>query len=214
MITLWGRNTSSNVQIVLWCLEVLQLPYERITAGYIHGVVDTDEYAAMNPNRLVPTIQDGDNPPMFESCAIVRYLANQYGNEKFWPSDPVQRAEVDMWAEWSKLHIATLFSQPLFWPIVRLDPAAQEPKRLDASLKLLTRYLDVADKQLGKQAYLVTDELTVADIIFGHILFRYYDIELDRKNHKNIQAYYQRLTEMKTYQDSVMINYDELRFKG
>lgn len=212
MITVWGRKNSSNVQTVLWCLNELNLPYERIDAGFTYGVVDTEAYIKMNPNRTVPTIQDGDNPPLYESCAICRYLANTYAGESFWPSDPSERAQVDMWAEWSKLNVANLFSVPLFWPIVRLDPAKQNAEQLEKSLESLSEKLDIADERLSRSRYLATDELTLADIVFGHLLFRYYDIELNRRDHKHIREYYDRLTQRKAYQETVMVSYDELRF--
>ena len=98
-IKIWGRLSSSNVQAVLWCLAELNLPFERINAGYIHGVVDSPEYLAMNPNGLVPTLIDGDGPPLFETGAILRYLASQYAPESFWPTDAVQRAQTDKWTE-------------------------------------------------------------------------------------------------------------------
>jgi len=69
MIKVWGRATSSNVQVVMWCLAELDLPVERTDAGFTYGVTDTPEYLAMNPNGTVPTIQDGDNLPLWEKSA-------------------------------------------------------------------------------------------------------------------------------------------------
>jgi glutathione S-transferase len=74
MLRIWGRTNSINVQKVLWCCHELGLDYERIDAGSDFGVTDTPEYVAMNPNRLVPTIDDGDIR-LWESNVIVRYLA-------------------------------------------------------------------------------------------------------------------------------------------
>ena len=213
MMTLWGRKNSSNVQTVVWCLEELNLPYKRIDAGFTYGVVDTEEYRKINPNSTVPTFKDGEGPALFESCAIARYLASNYAPDAFWPSDPSSRAQVDMWAEWSKHNIATAFSLPLFWPIVRLDPALQNPEQLATALEKLSKNLDIANDQLSRSKYLASNELTLADIVFGHSLFRYYDINLNRPEHKHVRAYYERLTQSKTYQKSVMIPYDDLRYK-
>jgi len=219
MMTLWGRKNSSNVQVVVWCLQELGLPYNRIDAGFTYGVVDTDDYARMNPNRTVPTLQDGDKPPLYESSAIARYLANNYGNETFWPADPALRAQVDMWAEWSKLNVANAFSLPLFWPIVRLDPVKQDRAQLQSALDALSAKLDIANDQLSRSQFLVTDHLTLADIVFGHIFYRYYDIDfnelnLNAREHGHIRAYYDRLTQTETYQMSVMIPYEDLRFRS
>ena len=147
-IKIWGRLSSSNVQAVLWCLAELNLPFERINAGYIHGVVDTLDYLAMNPNGLVPTLIDGSAPPLFETGAILRYLAGQYAPESFWPSNPVARAQTDKWAEWAKINIALKFIAPVFWLVVRTAPSCQDPETITKNLKILEQYLRVADDRL------------------------------------------------------------------
>ena len=75
----------------MWCIGELHLPYERIDAGHVHGVVDTPDYLAMNPNGRVPTLVDGDSPPLWETGAILRYLANSYAPDDFWPAEATAR---------------------------------------------------------------------------------------------------------------------------
>jgi glutathione S-transferase len=60
MLKIWGRANSINVQKVLWCCGQLGLQYDRIDAGNKFGVTKTPEYRLLNPNGLVPTIEDGD----------------------------------------------------------------------------------------------------------------------------------------------------------
>ena len=84
MITVWGRATSSNVQIVMWALAEIGLECKRIDVGGSFGGTDTPEYVRMNPNKLVPTLQDGDLT-LWESAAIVCYLGARYGDGSFWP---------------------------------------------------------------------------------------------------------------------------------
>lgn len=212
MITVWGRASSSNVQVVLWCLQELDLEYTRIDAGFTYGVTDTADYLAMNPNGVVPTIQDGDNSPMFESCAILRYLSSRYGSNEFWPVDLADRGTVDMWAEWSKLNVAQLFSQPLFWPTVRLPPSASNPEAITAACKALNKNLKIADNRLASSTYLVSDNFTMADVVFGHILYRYFDIDIPRAEFSNIARYYEMLQSRTAYRNNVMVSYDELRY--
>ena len=119
MLTIWGRTDSSNVQALLWCVGELGLPCRRIDAGHRFGMVDTAEFRAMNPNGTVPVLQDGDGPFLWETGAILRYLANRYAAAPFWPGEPIARAEVDRWAEWSKINIALGFTAPVFWHVVR-----------------------------------------------------------------------------------------------
>lgn len=211
MRKLWGRKSSSNVQAVRWCLEVLGLEYEQIDAGFTYGVVDTDEYHVLNPNRTVPTLQEDNQSSLWESGAIIRYLANQYAPASFWPSDPLERSIVDQWAEWAKINIALGFTGPVFWKVVRTAPSRQDPELIAENLKLLDRYLTIANRQLSGNEYLTGEKITVADIQFGHVLYRYFDISISRAAHPNIERYYNMLAERKDYQRCVMVSYDELR---
>ena len=210
-IKIWGRLSSSNVQAVLWCLAELNLPFERINAGYIHGVVDSPEYLAMNPNGLVPTLTDGDEPPLFETGAILRYLAGQYAPESFWPTDAVQRAQTDKWTEWAKINIALKFIAPVFWLVVRTAPSRQNPETIAANLKILEKYLRIADDRLGTQQYLAGSDFTLADIQMGHCLYRYYDIAIERPDLPNLRRYFDRLSSRPAYQKYVKADYEELR---
>src|SRR5450631_4370637 len=101
MLKVWGRANSVNVQKVLWTCEELALPYKRIEAGMEYGVVSTPEYKKLNPNAMVPTIDD-DGFVLWESNAIVRYLAAKYGAGSLWPADPKIRASADRWMDWQQ----------------------------------------------------------------------------------------------------------------
>jgi glutathione S-transferase len=80
MLTVWGRRSSSNVQALMWCIGELGLSYRRHDdAGHIYGVTDTPAFLAMNPNGTVPVLRDGDGQPLWETGAILRYLAGRYG---------------------------------------------------------------------------------------------------------------------------------------
>lgn len=210
MLKIWGRKTSSNVQAVMWCIAELELPFERIDAGFKYGVVDTPDYLAMNPNGTVPTLVDGTNPPMWESGAILRYLANTYAPDNFWPADLVARAYVDQWAEWSKINFAQSFTGPVFWRVVRTAPSQRDPEAIRSALAVLDRKLDIAEAQLAKTPYLAGAELTLADVQFGHCLYRYFTIDIERRDRPVLTAYYNALTDRATYADHVMIPYDEL----
>ena len=93
-ITLWGRLSSCKVQKAVWVLEELALAYRRIDAGGDFGGLDDPAFRAMNPHGRVPTLRDGDQV-VWESDAIIRYLAARYGKDILWPTDPEERARVD-----------------------------------------------------------------------------------------------------------------------
>jgi len=211
MINIWGRKTSSNVQAVLWCLEELGVDYERIDAGHIYGVTDSDAYLKMNPNGLVPTMQQDDCPPLFESGAIMRYLANEFGTDNFWPCDKILRAQVDMWAEWSKINIGSNFTVPLFWQLVRKKAIDRDLDQIALATKTLNSFLSIANDRLAKSEFLVTNNLTLADVQFGHVLYRYYDIDLQRPPFEHLRRYYDALTQRENYRSTVMVSYEELR---
>ncbi|RFB79530.1 glutathione S-transferase family protein [Methylovirgula sp. 4M-Z18] len=211
MLTIWGRKSSSNVQALMWCVGELQLAFERIDAGFTYGVIDTPEFRALNPNGTIPVLRDGDDPPLWETGAILRYLAGRYGSESFWPKNDKARATVDKWAEWSKINIAGNFTGPVFWRVVRMPAAQRNPAAIGAALETLDRFLDVAEQQLAQNAHLAGPDFTLADIQFGHCLYRYFDIEIARKNRPHLQAYYASLASRPAFQEHVIVSYDELR---
>ena len=213
MIKIWGRKSSSNVQVVLWAAAELGIGYDRIDAGLSYGVVDTPAYLVENPNGTVPMIQDGDDTPLWESSAILRYLANSYGNELMWPADPAARAQVDKWMEWAKVNVVLNFTTPIFLRVVRTPPSKQDPVAIKAALQNLNKYLDIAEARLGAFSYLAGRDFTMADIQFGHILYRYYTMEIERADHPNLQRYYKGLCKRPAYREYSMVSYEELRAK-
>jgi glutathione S-transferase len=210
-LTVWGRKTSSNVQALMWCIGELGLEARRLDIGHVHGGNDTPDFLAMNPNGTVPVLRDGDGPPLWETGAILRYLAARYAPESFWPADPVQRAVVDKWAEWAKINITLGFTGPIFWRVVRTAPSRRDPAAIAEALAKLERLLAIAETQLGRHAFLAGDTFTLADIQFGHVLYRYFDIDIARPNLPAIARYYAGLLERPAFAEHVMASYEPLR---
>ena len=211
MITIWGRASSSNVQALMWAIGELKLPHLRYDAGFVYGGNNAPAFLAMNPNGTVPVLQDGENEPLWETGAILRYLAAKYADSTFWPDNVEERAIVDKWAEWAKINIALNFTAPIFWRVVRTAPSKQDPQAIQQAISRLNRFLTVAEAQLGKQAFLASSNFSLADIQFGHLLYRYFDIEIERANFPNIARYYRRISGRAAFQEHVAISYDELR---
>ena len=145
MLTIWRRVTSSNVQALMWCVGELGLPYKPHEAGHRCGGPDTPEFLAMNPNGTVPVLRDGDSEPLWETGAILRYLAACYGADPFWPADSLARAQIDKWAEWSKINVAQGFTAPVCWKVVRTAPASQDPAAIGQAVAKLDKFLDIAE---------------------------------------------------------------------
>ncbi|HCA9853787.1 TPA: glutathione S-transferase family protein [Klebsiella pneumoniae] len=211
MLTIWGRKTSSNVQALMWCVGELGLDYLRFDVGHRYGGTDGEAFYQLNPNRTVPVLQDGDNPPLWETGAILRYLASRYANDAFWPGDLLARTEVDRWAEWSKQNIALGFTAPVFWRVVRTPAAERDPQAIAAAVTALEQKLAIAEARLASSRYLVGDTFTLADIQFGHVLYRYFAIDITRRPLPHLAAYYARLTARPAFRQHVMVSYDELK---
>jgi glutathione S-transferase len=211
MLTVWGRKTSSNVQALMWCVGELGLAYERHDVGHRYGGNDTPEFLAMNPNGTVPVLKDGDDAPLWETGAVLRYLAHRYAAPPFWPAAIAARAQVDKWAEWAKLNVAMSFTAPVFWRVVRTAPRDQDPAAIAAALAALAPKLVIAEAQLSRHAFLAGDDFTLADIQLGHVLYRYYDIAIARPELPALQRYYDRLTVRPAFRAHVMVSYEELR---
>jgi glutathione S-transferase len=211
MLTVWGRKSSSNVQAVMWCIGELGLAYRRHDVGHSYGGNDTPAFLAMNPNGTIPVLRDGDGPPLWESGAILRYLCGRYAAPSFWPLDPIARAEVDMWAEWAKINVTLSFTVPIFWRVVRTAPSDVDWSHVRRAIARLGKLLDIAEARLSARRFLCGDALTLADIQFAHILYRYFDLGIERPTHPAIKRYYDALTSREAFREHVMVSYAELR---
>ena len=209
MITVHGRASSANVQIVMWAIGELGIAHKRIDVSGPYGGNHTPEFLAMNPNGLVPVIQD-DDLTLFESAAILRYLGARYGDDNFWPADPARRARLDMWAEWTKTTFVPAMI-PLFVQFVRTKEADRNAAAIETAEANLARVASIADKRIGDGPFLDGERLTFADIVFAHQLFRYATLPIKRQPTPDLDAYYERLSTRPAYAEHVMVSYDELR---
>lgn len=209
-IIVHGRATSSNVQAVMWTLAELGLDFERRDVGGSYGGTDTAEYRAMNPNGLVPVMQDGDLT-MFESPAIVRYLGAEYGSESFWPKENRVRAELDVWAEWAKGTVSKAVIYEVFWTLVRTPKAKRNMEAFAVAVEKAKGTMAIVDARIGNGPFLGGENLTFADVMLGHMLYRYFTLDFDRADLPNLRAYYDRLTERVAYREHVMVDYSVLQ---
>src|SRR5437868_8574364 len=131
MIKIWGRNTSVNVQKVMWAIGELGLQHERIDVGGSFGKNNEPDYLAKNPNALVPTLEEDDGFVLWESNAIVRYLAAKYGAGKLQPADLHERARANSWMDW-QLTVAAPALTPVFWGLIRTPPENRDPAAIEA----------------------------------------------------------------------------------
>ena len=195
MLRIWGRLTSVNVQKVVWCADELGLQYERIDAGGKYGVVNTPEYRAMNPNALVPVIEH-DGFVLWESNAIVRYLAARYAEGSLWPTDIQVRADADRWMDWQAVSlnpaIGPAFLQLIRTAIENRDAAIVEKARVEVEKKL-----GVLDAHLATREFVTGSNFTMGDIPLACSVDRWVKLPLLRESHPHVARWYASLTARK-----------------
>lgn len=195
MIKIWGRPNSVNVQKVLWCCDELVLPFERIDAGGSFGRLDESSYLAMNPNGKIPTLVDG-NFVLWESNAILRYLAMEYGpSSLLYPADPKVRALIERWLDWS---IGTLApaERPLFLGLVRTPAEKRDPVKIEADVQNVATLWALLDHHLQGRFFLENERFSLADIVLGAFARRWFGLEgIERPALPNLERWYQRLAQ-------------------
>ncbi|GLY59599.1 glutathione S-transferase [Pectobacterium carotovorum subsp. carotovorum] len=202
MITIWGRDNSTNVKKVLWCAEELALPYQHIVAGGQFGLNHEADYLAMNPNGLIPCLRD-DDLVLWESNTIVRYLAAQYGQDSLYLADPGKRASAEKWMDWAT-SLAVSFG-PVFVNIVRTPPEKRDTALVQKGIAECERLFDIVDTVLANQPWLSGAQFGVGDIPLGCIAYGWLNMPIEQQSHPHLERWYQQLTERPAYQKHVMI---------
>jgi glutathione S-transferase len=201
--TLWGRSTSSNVMKVVWTLETMQLPYERLDVGGPFGKTDTPEYRAMNPTGLVPTLQE-DTFTLWESNAVMRYLcnANPQAAGTLWPEEPHARARVDQWLDAQQ----TVHNRPagvVFQGLVRTPEAQRDLAAIKAAAADVARAYGMLEPHLAAHPFITGEHLTLADIAWGVHVHRWFVMPVDRPEMPHLRAWYDRLLENPIYSEHI-----------
>ena len=188
MLKIWGRISSINVQKVVWCADELGLAYERVDAGGAFGITKTPEYLAMNPNAVVPTIDD-DGFVLYESNAIVRYLCAKHPQKGLWPENLQARADADRWMEWLSTTLVPSM-RDAFWQLIRVSAEQRDQAAVEGSREAAERLIGILDAQLAKGRYLTPHGFTAADIVTGCAVHRWLNLPLKREARPNVERWY------------------------
>ena len=202
MLKIWGRNNSVNVIKVLWCAAELGLDFVRTDIGGAFGGNDQPEYLAKNPMGRVPTVEDGDLI-LWESQAIVRYLAATHGIGTLWPEDPGERALSDLWMDWYTAHLHPPMTT-IFWGLVRTAEANRDNDAIAAAMVEAGKLWSVLDQHLEGFGFVNGDQLTIGDFPVGAAAFRYYSLVEERPAMPNLDRWYAALGERPAYRTHVM----------
>jgi glutathione S-transferase len=203
MLQIWGRLSSINVRKVAWCAQELGLEFQRSDAGGPFGVVQTPAYRALNPNALVPTIEDDAADPagarfsLWESNVIVRYLCARHAPGRLYPEPLPARFDAERWMDWQQTTLnpagREAFIQWVRTPAAQIDAAAAL-RSVQATEPLFARL----DAHLDTRAFMCGDRFTMADIPIGCELHRWFGlpaVRYTRPSWPRLERYFAALRE-------------------
>jgi len=202
VIKIWGRNTSSNVQKVMWGVAEIGLPYERIDIGGPFGKNREPAYLAMNPNGLVPTLEEEDGFLLWESNSIVRYLAAKHRSTILEPADLRTRALANKWMDW-QLTVAGPAIFECFWGLIRTPPEKRNHAAIEESKRKTTAAMSIVDRQLERTAYLAGDGFSYGDIPVGIIAYRFRQLVPDRPPLPHFERWYAAISARKAFKEHI-----------
>ncbi len=186
--TIWGRLNSINVRKVVWAAQECGAPFERVDAGMAFGIVKTPQYMAMNPNALVPTLQDNETV-LWESNVIVRYLCAKFGNGTLYPQNLAQRFHAERWMDWQQTTLNRA-SGPGFVQWIRTPAAQRDAAVIAQSVAAVNPLLDQLNNHLAEHAYLAGNEFSMADIPVGCEIHRWFGLPQPRPEFPHLERWY------------------------
>ena len=198
MLKVYGQYRSRAFRVVWLCKEA-NIPYEHVnTTINVEGATcKAPEYVKLNPNARVPTIDD-DGFVLWESQPIVRYLARKHSLGFLCPTDAQACADADRWMDWNATTVWPNL-RPVFWNLVRTEPAKRDMPLVATSLKGLAASMTLLDSHLATRPYVAGSTFTMGDIPVGVSIQRWFRMDIERENLPNLAAYYKRLQERPAY---------------
>ena len=202
MLKIWGRTNSVNVKKALWCLGELGLAFDRVDAGGQFGVVNSPEYRKLNPNGLVPTI-DEDGFVLWESHTIVRYLCARHSMGRLCPQDLRVRADAERWMDWAFTFQGAM--RNVFWGLIRTPPEKRDLKAIEEGAKKSAELAALLERALAGRPYVAGDAFTMGDIPIGAEVQRWMRVPIERPSMPNVEAWFERLRQRPPFAQHVDI---------
>lgn len=194
MLKIYGRDNSINVRKVLWACAELGIACQREDWGIGFRSTREPAFLDMNPNAMVPVIDD-DGFVLWESNAILRYLAGQYGGGALYPAEPRERARIDQWIDWQASDLNRAWSYA-FMALVRKSPEHGDAQQLAAAIENWGGFMRVLERQLQRTgAYVAGAAFSLADIPVGLSVNRWFGTPLAHPDLPAVAAYYELLTQ-------------------
>jgi glutathione S-transferase len=190
MLKIWGRANSANVQKVTWCCAEIDLPFDREDTGGEFGRTRDPDMLARNRNARVPTVDD-DGFVLWESNAIVRYLAAKHAMGTLYPEDLQARADADRWMDWQQTTVLGPMTT-IFWGLVR-EPGRFTKAQIEQAIEEAVAVWQILDQRLEGRDWLLGDTFTMADIPLGIQAYRWLTLVDKRPAMPAFEAWYERV---------------------
>ena len=162
---LYVVNGSPNSRKALAIASRLQLDLEVIYLEFVAGDLQQPDFLRRNPCGRVPVLEDGEFL-LWESNAIMAYLADMAGADRLYPQAPQARAQVQKWMNWELAHYNNEMGC-LGWEEVAKPAFLNQPadmRLVDRAAGRLSREAQVLEDQLARSGpYLLGEEITLAD---------------------------------------------------
>jgi glutathione S-transferase len=193
VLKIWGRLSSINVRKVVLAAQWLGIAFERVDAGHEFGIVTSPAYRALNPNAMVPLIDDAGFT-LWESNVIVRYLCATHSPGVFYPQDLQQRFDAERWMDWQQTTLNPA-GRGAFIQLFRTPAANRDEAAVAESVAATNPLLDMLETQLGKHSHVGGEEFGMADIPVACEIHRWYGLPLERAARPTLDRWYRRILE-------------------
>ena len=189
MLKIWGRISSINVKKVVWTAQELGLDFQRTEAGGLFGIVKTPEYLRLNPNSLVPVIED-DDYVLWESNVIVRYLCAKHSAGQMYPSELRERFDAERWMDWQQTTLNPA-SRPGFWQLIRTPPEQRNAGLIAESNAAVESLMATLDAHLATRKFVLGQRFTIADIPLACEVHRWFGLPQTRHSRPHIERWFE-----------------------
>lgn len=202
MLSIWGRASSANVMKVLWLIEELERPFERLDAGGAFGRTGEAAYGSMNPMRRVPTLVEADGFTLWESNTICRYLAGDHPT--LHPPDPRMRARIHRWMDWQLAHLNPPMAALLI-VLYRTPPELRDDAAVERARREAAAMWEIVAAALDDEPALDGAAPSLADIALGPFLHRWLHFPVERPDRPVLARWHARLMQRPGFAQHVAI---------
>jgi glutathione S-transferase len=210
MVTLYTTPLSANGRKALAVSLSLGLDPKLMLVNVYKGEGQASDYLNVNPQGKVPSLVDG-SLMLWESNAILQYLAEAYGDYKLWSRDPKRRADLSRWLFWESSHWQPSLTN-VMRPVVaqKLGLAPASPKaRCDWDDPQFTSLAELLDVQLSDRQFIGGEELTIADFSLAGMMTYARACAFPFESYPHIAKWYARIEALPVWQQTAAAPWSE-----